>query len=192
MGLATENDNLIIGMVTRIVEQKGFDILLPALYDVLNNPKIQFVILGTGEERYMNALRELKNRFPDQVSINLTYDATKPSYIYAGADVFIMPSRYEPCGTGQMIALKYGTIPIVRQTGGLNDTVDSYDMSSKRGNGFKFYNYDSRDLIFQINNAFHIFATEKEDWQQLIINAMNSEFSLEDTAKEYIELYRII
>jgi len=192
MGLATEKDNFIIGMVTRIVEQKGFDILLPALYDVLNNPKIQFVILGTGEERYMNALRELKNRFPDQVSINLTYDATKPSYIYAGADVFIMPSRYEPCGTGQMIALKYGTIPIVRQTGGLNDTVDSYDMSSKRGNGFKFYNYDSRDLIFQINNAFHIFATEKEDWQQLIINAMNSEFSLEDTAKEYIELYRII
>ncbi len=192
MGLETGDDFFIIGMVTRIVEQKGFDILIPALYDILTNPKVQFVILGTGHERYLNTLNELKNRFPERVSLNLSYDATKPNYIYAGADVFCMPSRYEPCGTGQMIALRYGTIPIVRQTGGLNDTVESYDLSSKRGNGFKFYNYDSRDLIFQINNAINIFFNEKEDWKQVIINAMNSHFSMEDTAKEYIGLYRII
>ena len=99
---------------------------------------------------------------------------------------------YEPCGIGQMIALKYGTIPIVRQTGGLNDTIDSYDLSSKRGNGFKFFNYDPRDFIFQINNACQIFSYAKDDWKQLIINAMHSRFAMEDTAKEYIELYRII
>ncbi len=192
MGLEVGNEYFVLGMVTRIVEQKGFDILIPALYDILENSLIEFVILGTGEERYMNALQEIKNRFPKRVSLNLSYNATKPSYIYAGADAFLMPSRYEPCGIGQMIALKYGTIPIVRQTGGLNDTIDAYDLSSKRGNGFKFFNYDARDLIFQINNAFQIYTHMKNDWQQLIINAMNSHFSLTDSAKEYIELYRLI
>lgn len=192
MGISIGNEYFVLGMVTRIVEQKGFDILIPALYDVLNSQRIEFVILGTGDENYMNALRELKNRFPDRVSINLGYDATTPNYIYAGCDAFLMPSRYEPCGIGQMIALKYGTIPIVRQTGGLNDTVEGYDLSSKRGNGFKFFNYDSRDLIFQINNAFHIFSQSKADWEQVVINAMRSRFSLENTAKEYIELYKMI
>lgn len=192
MNLEVGEDYFVLGMVTRIVEQKGFDILIPALYDALNNPRFEFVILGTGDEHYMSMLKELKDRFPTRVAINLSYDATMPNYIYAGADAFLMPSRYEPCGTGQMIALKYGTIPIVRQTGGLNDTVDNYDLSSKRGNGFKFFNYDFRDLLFQITNAYQLFANAKEDWRQLIINAMNSEFSLEDTAKEYIELYRII
>ncbi|XMB71983.1 glycogen/starch synthase [Mycoplasmatota bacterium WC30] len=192
MSLPSGEQYFVLGMVTRIVEQKGFEILIPALYEVLNNPNIQFVILGTGKESYMESLRGLKRKFPNQVSINLTYHATKPNYIYAGADAFLMPSRYEPCGIGQMIALRYGTIPIVRQTGGLNDTVEVYDLSSKRGNGFKFFNYDSRDLIFQINNAYNIYTSAKDDWQQLIINAMHSKFSLEDSAKEYIELYKII
>jgi len=191
MHLEIGDKYFVLGMVTRIVEQKGFDILIPALYDALNNSNIEFVILGTGDEKYLNTLKDLKNKFPTRVSLNLEYDATKPNYIYAGADAFLMPSRYEPCGIGQMIALKYGTIPVVRQTGGLNDTVDSYDLSSKRGNGFKFFNYDTRDLIFQISNAYNIFTDKPEDWKQLIINAMNSKFSLEDTAKEYIELYRI-
>ena len=152
MGINIGDEYFVLGMVTRIVEQKGFDILIPALYDVLNNSKIEFVILGTGDEAYMDALLNLQSRFPNQVKINLGYDSTKPNYIYAGCDAFLMPSRFEPCGIGQMIALKYGSIPIVRQTGGLNDTVEGYDLSSRRGNGFKFFNYDSRDLIFQINN----------------------------------------
>jgi starch synthase len=192
MGIEEGDDFFVLGMVTRIAEQKGFDILIPALYEILNNEKIEFVLLGTGDENYMNALSELQKRFPNRVKMNLSYDATKPSYIYAGCDAFLMPSRYEPCGIGQMISLKYGTVPIVRQTGGLNDTVDSYDLSSKRGNGFKFFNYDSRDLIFQITNAFNIYKDHKTDWQQLIINGMHSEFSLEDSVKEYIELYKII
>jgi len=192
MGIEVGEDYLVLGMVTRIVEQKGFDILIPALQEILTNPKVEFVILGTGEERYMHALRKIKKLFPSRVSLNLTYDATNPSYIYSGSDIFLMPSRYEPCGIGQMISLKYGTIPVVRQTGGLNDTIHEYDLSSKRGNGFKFYNYDSRDLIFQLHNAINIFSDYKTDWQQLIINAMRSEFSLADSAKEYIELYKII
>jgi starch synthase len=192
MGIDQGDDYFVLGMVTRIVEQKGFDILIPALYEMLSNPKVEFVILGTGDEHYLNALKELKRSFPNRVSLNLTYNATNPSYIYAGCDVFLMPSRYEPCGIGQMISLKYGTVPIVRQTGGLNDTVDSYDLSSKRGNGFKFFNYDSRDLLFQMTNAYNIFNNHRSDWRQLIINGMHSEFSLADSAKEYIELYKII
>ncbi len=193
MNLLVGEEYFILGMVTRIVEQKGFDIILPALHDILKkNDKVEFVILGTGDSNYKNALQDIKNRFPDRVSLNLTYNATKPNYIYAGADAFLMPSRYEPCGIGQMISLKYGTIPIVRQTGGLNDTIDQYDTASKDGNGFKFYNYDSRDLTFQINNAYHIFSQLKSDWNQVIINAMASDFSLFEQAKEYIELYKII
>lgn len=183
---------LIIGMVTRIVEQKGFEIIIPALNQILENPEVEFVILGTGDEVYLDQLKALKARFLDRVSINLTYDATKPSYIYAGSDIFLMPSRYEPCGIGQMIALRYGTIPIVRQTGGLNDTVDNFDTSSKRGNGFKFFNYDTRDLLFQLNNAYNVFKNNSFDWNQLIINAMNSRFSLTDSAKKYLELYQMM
>ncbi len=182
----------VLGMVSRIVEQKGFDIIIPALYQILNNPKIEFVILGTGDENYLEQLRNLQQAFPDRVSVNLEYNATKPSYIYAGSDAFLMPSRYEPCGIGQMIALRYGTIPIVRQTGGLNDTIENYDTSSKRGNGFKFYNYDSRDLLFQIGNAFNLFNDYYQDWRQIIINAMNSRFLLSDSAKKYLELYQMI
>lgn len=189
LGLEENPKAFIIGMVTRIVEHKGFDIILPALNEILTNEDIQFVILGTGDEEYLEGLRTLERRFPTRVSANLTYDAINPNYIYAGADLFLMPSRVEPCGLGQMIALKYGTIPLVRQTGGLNDTIDLYDLASKRGNGFKFYNYDSRDLIFQINHAYGIFKNNSLDWKQLIINAMNSRFTIDDSAIKYIELY---
>ncbi|QWB99596.1 glycogen/starch synthase [Mycoplasmatota bacterium] len=192
LGLTENEDAFVIGMVTRIVEQKGFDIIIPALKEALNNERIQFVILGTGDEVYLNELRTLEKNFPNQVSANLFYDATNPDYIYAGADLFLMPSRVEPCGLGQMIALKYGTIPLVRQTGGLNDTINHYDLSGKRGNGFKFYNFDSRDLIFQLNYAYSIFNERKEDWNQIIINAMNSRFTIKDSANKYIELYEMM
>jgi starch synthase len=192
MKIKVGEDYFIMGMVSRIVEQKGFDIILPALYEIMNNPKIEFVILGTGDENYLNQLRNLRDAFPDRISVNLEYDATKPSYIYAGADAFLMPSRFEPCGIGQMIALRYGTIPIVRQTGGLNDTIENYDVSSKRGNGFKFYNYDARDLLFQMSNAYNLFSDNSQNWRQLIINAMNSKYLLSDSAKKYLELYQMI
>jgi starch synthase len=191
MQLLEGEDYFVLGVVTRIVEQKGFDILLPAIDEVLKNPKVQFVILGTGDSAYIKRLEQIKERHPAQVALNIGYNATEPSYIYAGADAYLMPSRYEPCGTSQMIAMKYGTIPIVRQTGGLNDTIEQFDAITKRGNGFKFYNYDHRDLLFQIENAINVFHTSTRDWRQLIINAMNSNFYPEDTAKAYIELYRM-
>lgn len=182
----------VMGMVGRLVEQKGFDILIPALDEFLAEGDIQFIILGTGDQGIADRLRQLKSKYPEKVSLNLSYDATEPSYIYSGADVFLMPSRYEPCGITQMIALKYGTPPIVRQTGGLNDTVDNFDSLTKRGNGFKFYNYDYRDLLFQMRNAKSLFTDHPRDFKQLIINAMNSRFSAVDSAKGYIDLYRMM
>ncbi|MDY0373743.1 MAG: glycogen/starch synthase [Candidatus Izemoplasmatales bacterium] len=190
MALSIGNDYFLMGMVSRIVEQKGFELLIPALEELLQDPSNQFVLLGTGEEHFKERLERLKERFPDQVALNLEYNATEPSYIYAGADVFLMPSRYEPCGTSQMIALKYGTIPIVRQTGGLNDTIEAFDPITKRGNGFKFYNYDERDLLFQVRHAKQLYLTDRSSWQQLIINAMNSHFWEKDCALAYVSLYR--
>lgn len=190
MGLEIGEDTFLMGMVSRIVEQKGFDILIPALEEVLQDPKNQFVILGTGDDYFKERLQRLKEKFPRQVALNLAYNATEPSYIYAGSDAFLMPSRYEPCGTSQMIALKYGTIPIVRQTGGLNDTIEAFDPITKRGNGFKFFNYDPRDLTFQIQHARKIFFEDPTSWQQVIINAMNSHFWEKDSALAYLSLYR--
>lgn len=190
MNLRTGDQIFVMGMVTRIVEQKGFDILIAALEEFMSHPNVEFVLLGTGEERYIKALQAIENRYPDRMRLNIGYDATNPNFIYAGADVFLMPSRFEPCGTGQMIALKYGTIPIVRQTGGLNDTIEQFDPITKKGNGFKFYNYDSRDLTFQLHNALHQFVATDQNWQNLVKNAMASDYSLESSAKAYIELYR--
>ncbi|MCK7487422.1 MAG: glycogen/starch synthase [Bacillus subtilis] len=161
MGLPEGDDYFVIGMVSRLVEQKGFDIIFAGFDQMMQNEKIQFVLLGTGEKHFMDTLSHFEHRYPNRVKMNLSYDATEPSYIYAGADVFLMPSRYEPCGTSQMIALNYGTIPIVRQTGGLNDTIEQYNAVSKKGNGFKFYNYDGRDLVFQIQNAYQLLAIAK-------------------------------
>lgn len=191
MNLSIGDEYFVMGMVTRIVEQKGFDILIPALEEFMSQPNVEFVLLGTGEESYIDALRAIEAKYPTRMKLNIGYDATNPYYIYAGADAFLMPSRFEPCGTSQMIALKYGTIPIVRQTGGLNDTVEQFDSVSKKGNGFKFYNYDSRDLIFQLHNALHLFVSgDQIVKQQLIKNAMASHYSLEVSAKAYVELYK--
>ncbi|HRY77533.1 MAG TPA: glycogen/starch synthase [Candidatus Izemoplasmatales bacterium] len=190
MGLWVGEDFFVMGMVTRIVEQKGFDILFYAMEQLLVDPRVQFVLLGVGEDRYVEGLRQMEARYPGRVKMNIGYDATLPNYIYAGADAFLMPSRYEPCGTGQMIAMRYGTIPIVRQTGGLNDTVQSYDPSTGQGNGFKFYNFDSRDFAFQMENALRLFRQDRRAWNRLIDNAMAGQFSFETSAKEYVELFR--
>ncbi|MFH0992857.1 MAG: glycogen/starch synthase [bacterium] len=190
MGLSVGDDRFLFGMVTRIAEQKGFDILLGALDDIMAIPEVQFVLLGTGDERYVSGLRHFETKYPGRIKLNIGYDAANPNAIYAGADVFLMPSRFEPCGTGQMIALRYGTIPIVRQTGGLNDTVDNFDPVAKHGNGFKFYNYDPRDLVYQFHNAFRLFHDNPADWTRLIQNAMACRFPPETSAKAYVELYR--
>ena len=193
MGLPIDKNKFVIGMVTRIVEQKGFDLILNSFDDLLsNNQNIQFVLLGTGDEKYIKELKKLEERHKNQIKLNIGYDATNPNYIYAGADVFLMPSRFEPCGLGQMIALKYGTLPIVRRTGGLNDTVDKYDSITKKGNGFTFNNYDAGEMKDTICLAYDLFVSKKENWNKLIQRAMKSDNSLVKSTQKYIEFYNTI
>jgi starch synthase len=187
------SDKFIIGMVTRIVEQKGFDLILNSFDFLLDTyPNIQFVLLGSGDQKYIDELRKLEARHQDQVTLNIGYDATIPNNIYAGADVFLMPSRFEPCGLGQMIALKYGTLPIVRSTGGLNDTVLKYDTLTKKGNGFLFSDYDSNQLKETIIQAYELFVNNKEDWNKLIQRAMKEDNSIKKSSAQYIDLYQAI
>ena len=192
MNLKKSEDTFVIGMVTRIVEQKGFDLIINCFDELLDTYDIQFVLLGAGDENYIAELEKLEARHPHKITLNIGYDATVPNYIYAGSDVFLMPSRFEPCGLGQMIALRYGTLPIVRDTGGLSDTVFKYDQLTKKGNGFKFFNYDSKELKNTIIEAYHIFNYDKEVWNLLTTRAMKSNNSLKRSANRYLELYRAI
>ena len=192
MGLPVNKDAFIIGMVTRIVEQKGFELILSSFESLLENKDIQFVLLGAGDQKYIDELQKLEKRYSDQIKLNIGYDATNPIYIYGGSDVFLMPSRFEPCGLGQMIALKYGNLPIVRNTGGLNDTITKYDSLTNRGNGFTFSNYDSFEMKEVILSAYDLFKNNKTVWNSLIKRAMKSDNSLSKSTQKYIELYKMI
>ena len=193
MGLPIGEEYFMIGMVTRIVEQKGFDLLLQSFDNLLStNKKIQFVLLGSGDSKYIDELEKIATRHPHQIALNIGYDATVPNYIYSGCDTFLMPSRFEPCGLGQMIALKYGTLPIVRSTGGLNDTVLRYDTLTKKGNGFTFQNYDSNEMKNTILYAYDVFANKKSDWDLLVKRAMKEENSVKKSTSNYVKLYKII
>lgn len=192
MGLKVNDDTFVIGMVTRIVEQKGFDLILDSFDEIFSHYDVQFVLLGSGDKKYIARLEELESRHPDKIKLNIGYDATVPNYIYAGCDAFLMPSRFEPCGLGQMIALKYGSLPIVRDTGGLADTIVNYDELTKKGNGFKFFNYDHNELKNTILKAYHIYKYDRDIWLMLEQRAMRADYSLKRSANKYVELYRAI
>jgi len=185
--LPKTNDPLI-GMVTRLVDQKGLDILTDALPEMLSLG-VQLVILGTGDEKYHRILTDAAQRYPKQLRTLLRYDDTLAKKIYAGCDMFLMPSRYEPCGLGQMNSLRYGTVPIVRNTGGLADTVQNYDPRTGRGNGFVFGAYSSSTLVDCLRRALEIYG-DTVKWKHLIKNGMQQDLSWVHSALEYVKAYR--
>lgn len=186
--LKVDNDIPVIGMITRLASQKGLDIL-DEIIDELMELNIQFILLGTGDARYHTRMEQIKEKFQNKAAIHLTFDTKLAKRIYAGADMFLMPSKYEPCGLGQLISLRYGTIPIVRATGGLKDTIVNFDPERKIGNGFVFDEYNSQALLSTIKRAVDVFCNDKESWRRLILNGMSADFSWEHSAKEYIKLY---
>jgi len=192
MNLPQSKETFVIGVVSRLVEQKGFDLILQSLEDIIRDRDIQFVLLGAGDDHYIQALTSIAERYPKQIKLNIGYDAANPNVIYGGADVFLMPSRFEPCGLGQMIALRYGTLPIVRKTGGLSDTVFKYDPLTEKGNGFTFNNYDSNEMKHVILGAYEIYKHNQPTWNNLISRAMKSDNSLVKSTQKYIELYKVI
>jgi starch synthase len=180
----------IIGMVGRLVSQKGLDILAGSMIDLMERD-LKLVVLGTGEERYQMMLTEYAGKYPKRIGLKLGFDNRLAHLIEAGSDMFLMPSYYEPCGLNQMISLKYGTIPIVRATGGLDDTIEEFSQKTGRGNGFKFNDYSPAALRKAVDRALKAHAKPKQ-WSKLISNAMKCDFSWNRSAGEYRKLYRKI
>lgn len=187
-GLPVKTDIPVLGMVTRIAEQKGFDLLMPIMEDILKF-EIQFVIMGSGEKNYESFFKKIKTRHPKKVGLHLEFDAKRATSVYAGSDMFLMPSRFEPCGLGQLISLRYGSIPIVRAVGGLADTVTDFNPKTKKGNGFIFHSYNPRALLIAIIRAVENYKYQ-ETWNELVKKGMQQSFSWEIPAKKYLILYR--
>jgi len=181
-----QTDAPMFAMITRLAEQKGLDII-SIIMDEFMSLDIQLVVLGTGEGRYESLLRSYAHRFPDKLSANITFDSTLAQRIYAGADFFLMPSVYEPCGLGQLFALRHGTIPIVRKTGGLADTVQHYDRATGLGNGFVFEDYVASGLMWAIRDALGVYMTPA--WEPLVNGALSGSYSWDYFAGEYVGLY---
>jgi len=178
----------LLGMISRLADQKGFDLLAEILEELFALP-IGFVLLGTGEQKYHDLFQQVAQKYPQKVGIRLTYDDRLAHKIEAGSDLFLMPSKYEPCGLNQIYSLKYGTIPVVRATGGLDDTIVNYSPTTRKGNGFKFARYDAKEFMDQIKDAISLYS-QPEHWRQLIRNAMMSDFSWRRSAAAYLQLYR--
>jgi len=186
----SKSDMPVIGMVSRLTEQKGLTILcdsLPSLFPL----GIKLVILGTGEEKTRQTLETARRRYPSFFGLKIAFDDCLAHKIYAGSDIFLIPSRYEPCGLTQMYSLKYGSIPVVRATGGLDDSIQEFSPAEGRGNGFKFGDYSPQALLKAVQTAIKVYA-QKRSWNALVQNAMTCDFSWERSAQEYIVLYQNI
>jgi len=185
-----ENANLelpVIGIVSRFAAQKGFDLIAQVANDLARLPLI-IAALGSGDKEYEELFRDLNRQYPDKIALKVAYDNALAHRIEAGADMFLMPSRYEPCGLNQIYSLKYGTAPIVRATGGLDDTIEPWDPKSGKGTGFKFIPYTGTSLLTTIHEALQAFK-DKAGWTKLMINGMNKDFSWTASAKEYVKIY---
>ena len=178
----------VLGIVSRFATQKGFD-LLAQIADQIAAEDIYLAVLGDGEPYYENVFRSLQERHPGKISARIPYDRALAHKVGAGADIFLMPSRYEPCGLGQLYALRYGTIPVVRATGGLDEAVAEWNHETKDGTGFKFYGYAPGDFLAAIQRAVALFKNDKESWTKLVRNAMAEDHSWPKPAAEYIKLY---
>jgi starch synthase len=176
-------------MVSRLVEQKGLDIIRMVLENILLSHKVKFLILGNGEYQYENFFEYLKDKYPDRLAFYCGYNNKLAHQIEAGADIFLMPSRYEPCGLNQIYSLKYGTIPIVRKTGGLADTVSLYDWQKQSGTGFVFHDYTATGLEWAMNYALETFG-HKSAWKKIMQNAMKKNYSWDHQIKKYVKLYK--
>lgn len=187
LGLPTD-ERPVIGMVTRLDEQKGLDLIGPEQLEQIIGLGVQIVILGSGEERFERFWRQAQERYPDRVRAEIRFDAALAQLIYGGSDLFLMPSLFEPCGLGQMLAMRYGSVPIVRATGGLVDTVRDADTMGEGGTGFVFEAYTSGALVATIGRALAAYG-QSARWRQIMRQAMNQDFSWTRSAREYQTLY---
>ena len=188
LGLEQDDKRFMIGIVSRFTSQKGLD-LIQCVMDEICSDGIQFVILGTGEEQYENMFRHYDWKYNNTVSANIYYSEELSHRVYAACDAFLMPSLFEPCGLSQLISLRYGTVPIVRETGGLKDTVEPYNEYESKGTGFSFANYNAHEMLNTIRYAEHVYYNKKREWNKIIDRGMARDFSWNSSARKYEELY---
>lgn len=189
LGLDVRPDVPIIGMVGRLSNQKGLDLVDYVIADIMRQD-IQLVVLGMGEGRYFNLFSWAEGEYKGRVAARFTMDHALAHRIYAGADMFLMPSQFEPCGLSQMIAMRYGTVPIVRETGGLRDTVLSYNEFSGEGNGFTFFNYNAHDMLHTIERAVDYYLHHRDIWKIIQKRGMEGDYSWTHSAGEYMKIYQ--
>lgn len=190
LGLPIKGDIPMIGIISRLTNQKGIDLVVN-IVDRLLQHNVQLVIVGTGDSHYEEHFRNLQYRYKDKVSANIKFDNCLAHRVYASCDMFLMPSLFEPCGLGQLIALRYGTVPIVRETGGLKDTIYPYNQYNGIGNGFSFRNFNANELLNTLEYALSIFDNKKV-WNSIVSQAIKSNNSWEKSGKEYKELYQTL
>ena len=188
LGLEVNPDIPLVGIVSRLTSQKGLDLINYMMPEIMSEI-LQMVVLGTGEHQYQSMFNYYNSNFSDKLSARITFDTAFAQQIYAACDIFLMPSLYEPCGIGQMLAMRYGSIPIVRETGGLKDTVMPYNKFTGEGNGFSFANYNAHEMFFTLQKAIKLYQ-DKNIWNNLIINAMNTDNSWKKSAQDYIRIFK--
>ena len=187
MGLPQRADVPVIGLVSRLVSHKGLDLIKGILDELLYTTDVQFAVVGSGDWQYENFFKEMANKYPDKFAVRIGFVPSLARKIYAGSDLFLMPSKSEPCGLSQMVALRYGTIPIVRETGGLRDSIS--DSGDGKGNGFTFKTYNAHDMLGAIRRGLDAYANT-EYWDELVIRAMECDCSWGKSANEYIKMYK--
>ena len=191
LNLPKDPKKMMIGIVSRLTDQKGFD-LIDHVMEEICELDVQIVVLGTGDEKYENMFRHYAWKYPEKVSANIFYSDALSHKIYGSCDAFLMPSLFEPCGLSQLMSLRYGTLPIVRETGGLKDTVEAYNEYDKTGTGFSFTNYNAHDMLHVIRYAVSTYYDKKREWNKIVERAMKADFSWGTSAKRYEELYENI
>ena len=189
LGMRVDGGKFMIGLVSRLTDQKGMD-LIDCVMEQICSEDVQFVILGTGDQRYENMFRYFEWKYKDRVSASICYDNTRSHRIYAACDAFLMPSLFEPCGLSQLMSLRYGTLPIVRETGGLKETVEPYNEYTGSGTGFSFANYNAHEMLNVIEYAKSVYYGDREAWNRIVDRAMAADFSWGNSARKYEDLYR--
>lgn len=187
LGLEVNHNIPLVGIVSRLTSQKGLDLINYMMPEIMRE-NLQMVVLGTGEHQYQSMFNYYNSNFSNKLSARITFDSAFAQQIYAACDIFLMPSLYEPCGIGQMLAMRYGSIPIVRETGGLKDTVTPYNQYTGEGNGFSFTNYNAHEMFFTLQKAITLYQ-DKSIWNNLIINAMNTDNSWKKSAQDYMRIF---
>jgi len=191
LGLPVDESVPMIGMVGRLTHQKGID-LVTAVMERILDMNVQMVVLGTGDWKYENILKDMQNRYPGKLRAIVNFSSDMASKIYGASDMFLMPSKFEPCGLSQMIAMRYASVPIVRLTGGLRDTVEAYNHETGKGDGFTFLTYNASDMLYAIERAVGLYRDYKDEWKKVVQNGMAKDFGWSNIADQYIKLYNEI